>query len=103
MHRFSKFNLLICNNIVLIIAVLVCLTGNIYAIVVGRYIWGICFGVFTVVCSKYVNEICPIELKGPFGGFNQAMNVFGGTVPSGLALYYPRVITESMKDDFIVT
>ena len=71
MHRFSKFNLLIYTNIVLIFAVLACLTGNIYAMVVGRFIQGITFGMFSVCCGKYVNEICPVELKAPFGAFNQ--------------------------------
>lgn len=96
MHRFSKFNLLIFNNIMLISAVLLCLTGNIYAIVFGRYVWGTCFGIFSVVCAKYVNEFCPIELKGPYGATNQFMNVVGGTIPSGLALFYPREITDEM-------
>ena len=68
--KFGKYRLLIGNNCLLILSILVCMTGNIYAIVVGRCIWGFCFGVFSVVCSKYVNEICPVELKGPFGGLS---------------------------------
>ena len=102
MQRFSKFNLIIYNNILLVSAVLSCLSGNIYAMVLGRYIQGTAIGIFSVVGAKYVNEFCPIELKGPFGALNQFMNVFGGTWPSGLALYYPREITVEMRDDFDV-
>ena len=71
MHRFSKFNLLIYTNIVLICALLACLTGNIYAMVAGRFIEGVTFGMFSACCAKYVNEICPVELKAPFGAINQ--------------------------------
>ena len=70
MHRFSKFNLLVNTNIVVICATLACLTGNIYAMVVGRFILGTTYGIFLVCCAKYVNEFCPVELKGPFAAFN---------------------------------
>ena len=70
MQKFSKFNLIIYNNILLVCAVLSCLSGNIYAMVLGRYIQGTAIGIFSVVGAKYVNEFCPIELKGPFGALN---------------------------------
>ena len=102
MQRLSKFNLLISNNIVLILASLISLIGNIYAIAIGRFFQGVCLGIFSVVCPKYINEFCPVELKGPFGGLNQFMFVLGGIIPSSLALCYPRAITESMRREYIV-
>ena len=102
MHRFSKFNLLIFTNILLVCAVLACLTGNIVFLVIGRYVWGTSYGIFSVVCAKYVNEFCPIEVKGHFGACNQFMNVLGGILPSALALHYPREITVEMRDSFEV-
>lgn len=102
-HKYGKFKLMINTNALMIFSVLVCMTGNIYAIIAGRAVWGFCFGVFSVVCSKYVNEICPVELKGPFGGLNQTMLVTGANIPSAMALYYPRTFDAGMKDDFAVT
>ena len=102
-HKHGKLRILVVTNMLMILGVSICLTGSITAIIFGRFIWGFCFGVFSVVCSKYVNEICPVELKGTFGALNQTMLVAGSTVPSGLSLYYPRVIDQTMKDDFIVT
>ena len=69
-HKFSKFKVLICNLIVLIMGVSICLTGNIYAMVFGRLLWGSSFGIFSVVCSKYVNEFCPMELRGRYLGLD---------------------------------
>ena len=93
MHLLSKFNWLILTNLVLVLAVLSCLAGNIVLLVIGRYVWGTAYGIFSVVCAKYVNEFLPIEVKGHFGALNQFMNVAGGTLPSGLALYFSREIT----------
>ena len=102
MHLLSKFNWLILTNLCLVLAVLSCLMGNIVLLVIGRYVWGTSYGIFSVVCAKYVNEFCPIEVKGSFGAFNQFMNVAGGTLPSGLALYFSREITWEMRDSFEV-
>ena len=102
MHRFSKFNWIILTNLILVCAVLVCLTGNIVLLVIGRYIWGASYGIFSIVCAKYVNDFCPVEVKGHFGACNQFMNVLGSTVPSGLALYLPREITWEMRGSFEV-
>ena len=66
-----------------------------WIVCIGRFIWGISFGAFSVVCAKYVNEIVPIELSGSFGAINQMSLTFGIALPSTMALAYPSDILET--------
>ena len=68
--KYGKLNIMLAMNALIVASIGICMTGNIPAICVGRFFWGITFGVFTVVCAKYNNEICPIEYKGPFGALS---------------------------------
>jgi len=71
---------------------------------IGRFIWGLGYGAFSVLCAKFVNEITPIELIGPFGAMNQLSLTFGAALPSTLALAYPEDIKDVTYDgpDFYV-
>ena len=74
-----------------------------WIVCIGRFIWGISFGAFSVVCAKYVNEIVPIELSGSFGAINQMSLTFGIALPSTMALAYPPDIKETGETgDFYV-
>ena len=74
-----------------------------WIVCIGRFIWGISFGAFSVVCVKYVNEIVPIELSGSFGAINQMSLTIGIALPSTMALAYPSDLkTTGEKGDFYV-
>ncbi len=64
-------------NIVLIIGCLLTLFQNIYIVVIGRLIFGLAAGSFTVFVPSFINELTPIELKGPYGSATQLMVTFG--------------------------
>jgi len=34
---------------------------------IGRFIYGVSVGAFSVFCPKYIAEVSPIEVKGPAG------------------------------------
>ena len=68
--KYGKRRLMLFMNIFLFIGIGICMINKIWVICVGRFIWGITFGCFSVVCAKYNNEICPIEYKGPFGAIS---------------------------------
>jgi MFS family permease len=34
---------------------------------IGRFIYGLSVGTFSVFCPKYISETAPIEVKGPAG------------------------------------
>ena len=65
--NYGKRNVLLMTNLVLIVGsglsqiILVCVQ------VIGRFIWGMACGVFTVLVPKFMLETAPNELKGPLG------------------------------------
>ena len=68
--KFGKLRIMLYLNIILVVAILICMISHIWVICVGRFFWGVSLGSFSVMCSKYNDEICPIEYKGPFGAIN---------------------------------
>ena len=67
----ARLKLIVYLNIILAIGVGISLIGKYIALMcVGRFIWGIAYGSFSVVCAKMINEITPTELIGPFGAIN---------------------------------
>ncbi|CAR29986.1 hypothetical protein ZYGR_0AD06770 [Zygosaccharomyces rouxii] len=66
---------------------LVLFGSNSYAaLLVGRVIVGLASGVYVVITSLFINEICPIELKGAFGSMNQLSINSGILLTQTLAL-----------------
>lgn len=62
----------------------------IWLVVIGRFLWGICAGSFSVYCPKFISELCPDELKNDFGGINQLMLTLGILVPVLMAIPIPE-------------
>ena len=81
-------------NVFLIIGVAISMINIVWVICIGRFIWGSAFGAFSVICAKFNNEICPIELKGPFGAIQQLVLCFGLCLPSTMALTIPSPATD---------
>lgn len=61
---------MICNT-VLIIGALMTLIDKFKFLCLGRFIYGASVGGFSVFCPKYIEEIAPIEIKGPAGAVSQ--------------------------------
>ena len=58
-------------NVVLAVGICICLIGNFFWLIcIGRFIWGLAFGAFSVVSAKMVEEITPVEYGGPFGAMS---------------------------------
>ena len=92
----SKLKLMLLLNITLCIGVGISLIGEyIWLMSIGRFIWGVAYGAFSVVCTKMINELTPVELIGPFGAMNQLSLTFGAALPSTFALAYPVDIKTS--------
>jgi cyanate permease len=68
--KFSKLNLIHCVNLVLILGNLLCQIEVVWVQLIGRFIWGLSVGVFTVLVPKFINETAASELKGPFGAMS---------------------------------
>ena len=64
-------------NVLLIIGVTLTLIDDFTFLCVGRVIYGLSVGGFSVFCPKYIAETAPIEVKGPAGALSQVCITFG--------------------------
>lgn len=64
-------------NAVLIVGVSLTLVDHFHALCVGRFIYGLSVGGFSVFCPKYIAETAPIEIKGPAGALTQVCITLG--------------------------
>lgn len=87
--RFGKWNMIMVSNCIVIVASLVCLIDNIYFILLGRFLFGVAAGSFTVFVPKYINETAPTEYKGPLGAMSQFMTTLGILVPAAFCIAIP--------------
>jgi MFS family permease len=55
------------NNFIVCLGAAITLIPNTYVITVGRFIYGISNGAFSVFVPLYINETAPLEIKGPLG------------------------------------
>ena len=65
--KFGKKKCIHITNVLLTIGCILCLVKNIYVVTVGRFLFGLSAGAFSVFVPSYINELTPTELKGPFG------------------------------------
>ena len=64
-------------NLVLCVGVGITLIDDFVVLCIGRFIYGISVGAFSVFCPKYISETAPIEVKGPAGALSQVCITFG--------------------------
>ena len=90
----SRLQVLLMLNLILCVGVGISLIGlHIYIMAIGRFLWGIGYGAFSVLCAKFVNEITPIELLGPYGAMTSVSLTLGAAIPCTFALAYPTDIS----------
>lgn len=83
----GKLKLLLILNVILVIGVtLSIITDEVWLICVGRFIWGLSYGAFSVTCAKMVNECAPVEYGGSFGALNQLLLTLGAAIPGTIAI-----------------
>lgn len=66
-------------------------------ILVGRFLYGAGNGSFTVLINKYLNEVAPLEMKGPIGLFFQLLLTSGIVLSNIAGLPF---VTPDYKTDF---
>lgn len=88
-----------------LLAVAICMIDNPIIILVGRLVYGMSAGAFTVVCPKFASEISPQEYRGPLGAMGQFMCTFGilFTALLGLAIPAPTEVALLPTDSFKIT
>ena len=64
-------------NVLIIVASLMSMVPNKWALFFGRFFYGMASGLMTVVVPKFIAEVSPLELKGSYGVVPQLMCVVG--------------------------
>lgn len=65
--KFGKLKCIHGTNILLSIGCAITLIKNEYAILFGRFLFGMAAGAFSVFVPSYINELSPNEMKGSLG------------------------------------
>ena len=76
-------------NILVCIASGIVLVENVIAICIGRFLYGIAAGSFSVLVPLFINETAPIEIKGPMGVITHFFVTFGIMISFLLGLAVP--------------
>lgn len=67
------------------------LANNLYVLLWGRFLAGVGAGIITVVCSTYISECVPDQLRGIFGVCNQLGIVLGILVAQVLGMFLSTI------------
>jgi MFS family permease len=65
--KIGKLRAILLTNIVVCVGSGIVLIPNKIALIIGRFIYGIANGSFSVFVPLFINETAPIEIKGPVG------------------------------------
>jgi MFS family permease len=60
-----------------IVGVSITMYFNVVAFCVGRFIWGIGCGIFSVSVSRFIDEVVPSHLLGIYGVATNSSAMFG--------------------------
>ena len=82
----GRWNCLLLSNAVLIVGVCMTLVDDFIVLCVGRFIYGLAVGGFSVFCPKYIAETSPIEIKGPAGALTQVYITLGILIAFSIGL-----------------
>jgi len=83
------------SNVFVIVGCGLTLLPNYWMLLLGRLMYGMAAGGFSVFCSKYISETAPPEIRGPAGGLTQCGITFGILVPFVIGHFYtePSLLT----------
>lgn len=102
--HFGKKRMVILTNFLIMISAGLCLIGNPYVTLVGRFFWGMSAGSMTCYCPRLIAEISPVEMRGPMGVFGQLSMTFGILCAALVMLAQPNSddFTPENRNSFII-
>jgi MFS family permease len=93
--QIGRFKSMMLGNLLLVLGTLISLIDDFGALCIGRFIYGVGAGSFSIFCPLYLNETAPIEISGPVGAATEFGISFGLFLVFGLGL----VIGDPDEDD----
>ena len=93
--KIGRWKCILITNVFVIAGAGATFVLNIPMLMIGRTLYGIACGCYSVFCPKYISETAPTEVKGPAGALSQICVTFGILVPFAIGLFFG----ESDDDD----
>lgn len=84
----GRWKCIMLMNLIVIVGGLLTLVDNMTIFIIGRALYGIAAGGYSVFCPKFISEVTPSELKGPLGCLSQLGVCFGILVPNLLGVIF---------------
>jgi MFS family permease len=75
-------------NVIVIVGSGLTLIMNYPMLCLGRFLYGVAAGAFSVFVPKYISETSPVEVKGVAGGITQLTLTFGILVSFSLGTVF---------------
>jgi len=100
--KSGKWNLLMVTNVIAIVGSVLTLYDNMKVICVGKFIFGLAMGGYSVYCPNFLNETVPLEWKGPIWTITNSMVAVGILIPSLFGLYFPENMNQTHTATFQV-
>lgn len=88
-QKYGKWNMILACNIVATVGYVFCVWAHLWAVCIGRFIIGLTIGGFSVFVPQFVNDVTPLEYRGPMGTSLIIGCTTGILLPSTFALFYP--------------
>ena len=88
--KYGKWKMIMIMNAFVIIGSIFSIIDNMVVICFGKVLFGIAAGGFGVYCPNYLNEIVPIEWKGPSGSMSSLFLGLGNLIPMLFGLMIPE-------------
>ena len=85
--RIGRFKSVMIANAVIVLGSVISFIDDFGALCVGRFIYGLGAGSFSVFCPLYLNETAPHEISGPVGAGTEFGISIGLFIVFGLGLY----------------
>jgi len=101
--KIGRWRCVLLTNIFAIIGAACTLYPNFTVFVIGRTLYGLAAGFYSLFCPKYLAEIAPIEIKGPIGSLAQVTCCLGILTPFTIGMFYPKLEDYSASEiDFFL-
>ena len=99
--KFGRWKCILFTNLFVIMGAGLTIVSDKTIVLIGRFLYGIACGAFSVFCPKYISEVAPTEIKGPAGALSQICITFGILVPFSIGILYPS-IDDDIKNQELV-
>jgi MFS family permease len=99
--QIGRWKSMLLSELLVVVSVGLMLIKTLSWMLVGRFLYGVACGAFSVIGPMYIIEIAPVEISGPAGSLTQLTVTFGILVPFMIGFIFPDS-SDLEKDKLLV-